>query len=207
MSFVIIIDAREVVRKGLRTIFTGYPVKIDVQEALEDSILNGTCELCEPDLILIHQSCITDLRHLPLHKCVIMSDNPDMLLLYFARLHQARGYCSEHVTASDLCDMLRHSHFGLDSYLASQLGRNFFNLSLEEALTARELETFELLCTGLNDGEIAQQMYIGEATVRAHVAAILRKLNLTRRHINTSIVRRKGREHKEVQYKNENNRL
>jgi DNA-binding NarL/FixJ family response regulator len=45
-------------------------------------------------------------------------------------------------------------------------------------LSDREREVFRLIAGGLSNGEIAQQLYISETTVKTHVTHILQKLNL-----------------------------
>ncbi|HEX6619291.1 MAG TPA: response regulator transcription factor [Solirubrobacteraceae bacterium] len=45
-------------------------------------------------------------------------------------------------------------------------------------LTARELEIFRLIADGLSNGEIAQELYISETTVKTHITHILQKLDL-----------------------------
>jgi DNA-binding NarL/FixJ family response regulator len=47
-----------------------------------------------------------------------------------------------------------------------------------EELTVRELEIFRLIADGLSNGEIAQELYISETTVKTHITHILQKLNL-----------------------------
>ena len=48
-------------------------------------------------------------------------------------------------------------------------------------LTSREWEVLELMRQGLSTGDIAGRLFITNATVRTHIAAILRKLHATDR--------------------------
>jgi DNA-binding NarL/FixJ family response regulator len=45
-------------------------------------------------------------------------------------------------------------------------------------LSERELDVFRLMARGLSNGEIADDLYISETTVKTHVTHILQKLNL-----------------------------
>jgi DNA-binding NarL/FixJ family response regulator len=47
-----------------------------------------------------------------------------------------------------------------------------------DGLSEREREVFRLMARGLSNGEIAQELYISETTVKTHVTHILQKLNL-----------------------------
>ena len=52
---------------------------------------------------------------------------------------------------------------------------------LVASLTAREREVLQALANGLSDKEIAEELSVSHKTVRAHMANILGKLNLTSR--------------------------
>jgi DNA-binding NarL/FixJ family response regulator len=47
-----------------------------------------------------------------------------------------------------------------------------------QALTERELEVARAVARGLSNAQIARELYLGETTVKSHVANILAKLNL-----------------------------
>jgi DNA-binding CsgD family transcriptional regulator len=59
-------------------------------------------------------------------------------------------------------------------------------------LTARQAEVLELLAQGLNNAEIADHLFISHRTVENHVAAVMRKLDVTARHEAVAAARMRG---------------
>jgi DNA-binding NarL/FixJ family response regulator len=100
----------------------------------------------------------------------------------------ASGFLLKDVRPDDLLDAIRVVAAGeallaptvtrrlLDRF-ASQVPDDRVPPSLEE-LTERELEILRLVAQGLSNAEIAQQLVLGETTVKSHVSSILRKLRL-----------------------------
>lgn len=61
-----------------------------------------------------------------------------------------------------------------------------------ETLSVREIELLKLMATGATNKQLAQSLYISEATVKTHLVHIYRKLNVTNRTaaINTARAQR-----------------
>jgi LuxR family maltose regulon positive regulatory protein len=85
----------------------------------------------------------------------------------------------------DLSSVLAHAH---DFAIAKKLGlsearrRHRLQVQTEKSsLSPRETEVFELLARGLSNKEIAQNLFISEATVKVHVSRVLEKLGVRSR--------------------------
>jgi DNA-binding NarL/FixJ family response regulator len=63
----------------------------------------------------------------------------------------------------------------------------------EHDLTSREWEVLDLVADGLKTRDIAQRLYISETTVRRHVGAILKKLQVEDRDAAVRLVRKRSR--------------
>ncbi len=60
------------------------------------------------------------------------------------------------------------------------------------SLSGREIEVLELVAAGRSNSEIAEQLFIGETTVKSHLAHIFSKLDVSSRTGAVSAARRKG---------------
>jgi LuxR family maltose regulon positive regulatory protein len=85
----------------------------------------------------------------------------------------------------DLSSLLARAH---DLALARKLGlsesrrqRRLRSLAQETPLSPREAEVYELLAQGMSNKEIAQTLFISEATVKVHVSRVLEKLGVRTR--------------------------
>jgi DNA-binding NarL/FixJ family response regulator len=108
--------------------------------------------------------------------------------VYTALSAGASGFLLKDVSPEQLIDAVRTVRSG-DALLAPSITRRLverfastpsappMHADLSE-LTPRELEVLQLLAQGLSNAELAAELVLSEATVKTHVARILRKLGL-----------------------------
>lgn len=98
----------------------------------------------------------------------------------------ASGFLLKDVTPEDLIRAIRVAAHG-DALLAPSITRRLLeqftqgrsnpgNVAKLESLTDRELEVLRLLARGRSNAEIAAALFVGESTVKSHVAHIFDKL-------------------------------
>src|SRR5690606_1807450 len=103
----------------------------------------------------------------------------------------ATGYLLKDVQINDVPAAVRGVHEGqslINPAMAAKLISEFANMSRKETerppqlpvprLTEREMEVLRLVAKGMNNREIAKQLFISENTVKNHVRNILDKLQL-----------------------------
>jgi len=96
----------------------------------------------------------------------------------------AIGYMLKDTQADELCRAIHAAAAGrvqLSPQAAARLMREVAAPASPEALTARETDVLRLVARGLANKEIAQELAIGEKTVKSHVSSILSKLGLQSR--------------------------
>lgn len=186
---VLIAEFRGILRAGLRAIFLDTPDVIQVDEVLTSEDLQERLVSSPPDLIVIHQSLITDMAMLPRGHFIILADQLDKNMLLAAHVFGAVGYLFEH-TSVELLRMtlcLTEGDFLLDPVFTPEI-LNYVCVDLlpsvaTEALTEREQEVFNLLHNGLTNRSIATRLGISVTTVKTHVSHIFRKLDVKRRPV------------------------
>jgi DNA-binding NarL/FixJ family response regulator len=109
--------------------------------------------------------------------------------VYAALTAGASGFMLKDVSPEQLVDAVRTVRSG-DALLAPSITRRLVERFASTAppppavhgdlseLTPRELEVLQLLAKGLSNAELAAELVLSEATVKTHVARILRKLGL-----------------------------
>ncbi len=87
----------------------------------------------------------------------------------------ARGYILKGHVHKELLDTIRAVHAG-QKRIPAEIAAELAHHATDDALTAREIDVLRLIGTGNGNKQIADQLSIGEATVKSHVTNILSKL-------------------------------
>lgn len=90
----------------------------------------------------------------------------------------ARGFVSKSATAADLADAIRAVHRG---EVATPTGRTPNGTRGMAELSARETEVLQLICRGLSNLEIADQLFVSVNSVKTYVRQIYQKIGVARR--------------------------
>jgi DNA-binding NarL/FixJ family response regulator len=92
----------------------------------------------------------------------------------------AAGYLLKNTLRKDLIDTIRLVH-SEKRRIPPEIAKELAEHSMDDALTARELDVLRGVARGGSNGEIASALSISEHTVKNHVKSILSKLGATDR--------------------------
>ena len=104
----------------------------------------------------------------------------------------ASAFIEKSAPVSELIGAIRQSSTNPLTFSARKLTDSLIFKNKGIGLTARELEILEILPTGNTVAEIAIQLFISEATVKTHLAAIYRKFQVSNRVQAINAARRIG---------------
>jgi len=104
----------------------------------------------------------------------------------------AAGYLLKDTTPEDLVQAITVAMSGSGNVLSPRAVRNMFEVQStspareepghsDAGLTKRESDVLQLLAKGSSNREISRQLFLSEKTVKAHLAAVFRKLGVTNR--------------------------
>ena len=195
---VLLADDQALVRGGFRMILEAKDDLEVVGEAEDGAQAAELAEEHRPDVVLMDVR-MPVLDGIEATRRIVASGNSARIIVLttfdadeyvFAALRAgASGFLLKDVRPADLVEAIRIVARG-DALLAPTVTRRLldrFAMELPDTdsappdlgeLTERELEVLRLVALALSNAEIAAQLVVSEATVKTHVSAVLRKLQL-----------------------------
>jgi DNA-binding NarL/FixJ family response regulator len=192
-----IADDQPLVRSGLRMIVEGEADIRLVGEAADGAAAADLVLATEPDVLLLDVQ-MPGVDGLAAMELIAAAGVPTRVLMlttfdldeyvYRAMRAGASGFLLKDMAGEDIVTAVRQVAHGADALLAPSVTRRLLDrfaagpprpdISGLAGLTAREVEVLGLIGRGLSNAEIAGQLFIGETTVKTHVARILMKFGL-----------------------------
>lgn len=198
---VLVVDDQQLIRQGISTLLN-LQQGIDVVGQADDGIQAvDLAKRARPDLILMdirmpNMNGIDALakikQMLPQCKVLMLTTFSDQEYIVQSLKAGACGYLLKDIPSEDLAQAVRLAHAGiyqLDPNVAGKLVGDLFSQESHAAaavsetppdipVTPRELEVLHLIASGASNKEIADQLFISEATVKKHISNILIALDL-----------------------------
>ena len=195
---VLIADDQRVVREGL-SMLVGLIDGVDVVGAACDGAeALRLAEAHHPDVIMMDlrmpgidgTAATAELRRrLPAVRVLVLTTYADEAAVLPALQAGAQGYLTKDASAEQIETAIRAVHAGqthLDAAVQERLvaavisqppatGPSGHGQKPPDGLTAREAEVLTLLASGLSNTEIAQRLYLSNATVKTHINRIFAK--------------------------------
>jgi DNA-binding NarL/FixJ family response regulator len=196
---VIVVEDHPIFRDGVVQCLNAEPDFTVVATWATGAVDAATLADLAPDLVLMDielpdASGIEATRRLraalPGLRVVMLTAFADPDLLFAAVQAGAVGYLLKHTAVPDLVSTLRRIIGGehvLTPDLASRALREFRAHEMPARppglahLSAREEEVLKLLATGETNRQIARRLFVSEETIKSHVAAVFRKLEVSDR--------------------------
>ena len=200
---ILIVDDHALVRRGMyHVVLEGFPdadvVEADGAASALVLMREKAADIALVDVRMPDADGLERLRSLkadwPEVPVIMLSTYENAPYVKRALSDGASGYLLKDATPEDLAQAINVAMSGSGNVLSPRVIQNLFEDAAESGsgssgtsrrnefrLTARENDILALLAEGHSNREIAGRLFLSEKTVKAHLAAIFRKLGVTNR--------------------------
>jgi two-component system response regulator DevR len=196
---IVLVDDHEVVRLGLRALINRHKLMEVVGEAAEANEAVEKCLSLKPDIVILDirlagtsgiEACQQIVAQLPETKVIMLTSYAEDEMLFAAIRAGAAGYVLKQTGGMDVVRAIEMAAEGkamLDpSVTAHVLAAVRQAAETQDAnafveLSGQERRVLALITVGDTNREIAQELHLGEGTVRNYVSSIFAKLSLANR--------------------------
>lgn len=194
---VLVVDDHAIIRKGIKAVLELVPdmeLAGEAKNGLEAIQLDATLhpDVTLMDLVMPDMDGIEAIRQIKLKRAgariLVLTTFAGEELVFPAIKAGALGYHLKDSNPEALVEAIREVHRGESSLhpviarkVLSEISSPPSHQPTTEPLTPRELEVLQLVAQGFENREIAEKLFISEATARTHVSNIMSKLHLASR--------------------------
>ena len=196
---VLVVDDHALFRRGLEIVLAQEEDIEVIGEAGDGAEAVEVAADLLPDIVLLDvrmprrggiEACTAIKEVAPSAKIIMLTISDEEADLYEAIKAGATGYLLKEISTDEVSNAIRAVADGqsqISPSMAAKLLAEFKSMiqRTDESklvpaprLTDRELEVLKLVATGMNNRDIAKELYISENTVKNHVRNILEKLQL-----------------------------
>ena len=197
----IIVDDHALFRRGLEMVLEEEPDIELVGQASDGAEAVEKAAESLPDVVLMDirmprssgiEACRAMKEAAPSAKIIILTISDEEEDLFEAIRAGASGYLLKDIPLDEVAEAVRSVHGGqslINPSMAGKLLTEFATLARRDGearaqevpapkLTEREMEVLKLVARGMNNRDIAKELFISENTVKNHVRNILEKLQI-----------------------------
>jgi two-component system NarL family response regulator len=186
---ILIVDDHPAIRLGLAAMLQGEPQFAVVAEAGDVPASIAACELHQPEVVLMDlripggggvEATLTIRHRWPAMRVLVVTTYDRDEDIHRAVQAGASGYVLKGLTSAELIAAIKKVHGGgrvlppaVATLLADRMSR--------KNLSPRELQIVRLIVNGRSNKEIANDLAIGEESVKTHLRALFTKLGVADR--------------------------